>query len=449
MPTQTWTDNTSAKSLVTLNGDEEIRVVDDPAGTPVAGKTTVDALKAYIESGIGEILTGSGVPSSGLGKNGDAYIRTSNGDLYEKAGGSWSVVGSLAGPAGANGADGAPGADGATGPAGADGSGNVNAPASFGTDNRLLRSDGTGTDVQVSPITADDSGNVSGVAALSATTIDLGHASDTTIARSDPGDITIEGKAVYRADGTDVSVADGGTGASTAIAGFRALAEGLSSTQGQMAYRGAAEWEAMAAGSAGDLVVSGGASGNPSFKTRHITPATVPKLTGTDVRYMGPVGSGTVASNTGSVGRLYFIPMHFGEDKTLTEIGIHVTTLAASGVGRLGLYEFQNGLPGDFIADFGEFATTSTGYKGTAINQAVVASKWYFVALAFGVALPNIGFIANAINSLGGLTTGTIGGQYSAAAMHYTWTYGPLPTTNRSGETFTRVFQSPIILWNY
>ena len=46
-------------------------------------------------------------------------------------------------------------------------------------------------------------------------TIELGHASDTTIARSGSGDITIEGNAVYRAGGTDVAVADGGTGASS------------------------------------------------------------------------------------------------------------------------------------------------------------------------------------------------------------------------------------------
>ena len=44
--------------------------------------------------------------------------------------------------------------------------------------------------------------------------LELGHASDTTIARSGSGDITIEGNAVYRAGGTDVPVADGGTGQS-------------------------------------------------------------------------------------------------------------------------------------------------------------------------------------------------------------------------------------------
>jgi hypothetical protein len=44
--------------------------------------------------------------------------------------------------------------------------------------------------------------------------IELGHASDTTIARSGSGAITVEGNQVYLAGGTDVALADGGTGAS-------------------------------------------------------------------------------------------------------------------------------------------------------------------------------------------------------------------------------------------
>jgi microcystin-dependent protein len=48
------------------------------------------------------------------------------------------------------------------------------------------------------------------------TAINLGHASDTTLTRTGAGDIAVEGNAVYRAGGTDVPVADGGTGASTA-----------------------------------------------------------------------------------------------------------------------------------------------------------------------------------------------------------------------------------------
>jgi len=43
---------------------------------------------------------GAGPPSAGLGNNGDYYLNTTNGDVYEKAGGSWTLVGNIKGPAG-------------------------------------------------------------------------------------------------------------------------------------------------------------------------------------------------------------------------------------------------------------------------------------------------------------------------------------------------------------
>jgi hypothetical protein len=47
--------------------------------------------------------------------------------------------------------------------------------------------------------------------------LNIGHASDTTITRTDAGNISVEGKLVYRADGTDVPIEDGGTGASDVV----------------------------------------------------------------------------------------------------------------------------------------------------------------------------------------------------------------------------------------
>lgn len=46
------------------------------------------------------------------------------------------------------------------------------------------------------------------------TALNIGHASDTTLARSSAGNLSIEGNLIYRAGGTDVPLADGGTGAS-------------------------------------------------------------------------------------------------------------------------------------------------------------------------------------------------------------------------------------------
>ena len=63
-------------------------------------------------------FSGSGAPSGALGVNGDLYLNTVNGDLYQKASGTWSVIDNLTGPTGATGST---GATGPTGPAGADG----------------------------------------------------------------------------------------------------------------------------------------------------------------------------------------------------------------------------------------------------------------------------------------------------------------------------------------
>lgn len=86
------------------------------------------------------------------------------------------------------------------------------------------------------------------------TGIELGHASDTTIARSGAGDITIEGNAVYRAGGTDVPVADGGTGASTLTDGGVLVGNGTGAVQ------------ATAVGTSGQVLTSNGAGVDPTFQ---------------------------------------------------------------------------------------------------------------------------------------------------------------------------------------
>lgn len=64
--------------------------------------------------------TGEGAPAGGLGIDGDFYLRSSNGDVYKKAG-TWSVVANIKGPKGDTGATGEKGATGSTGPEGKEG----------------------------------------------------------------------------------------------------------------------------------------------------------------------------------------------------------------------------------------------------------------------------------------------------------------------------------------
>jgi hypothetical protein len=58
------------------------------------------------------IRNGVGAPSNGLGANGDYYINTTNGDLYEKASGTYSIIFNIKGATGASGANGTNGTNG-------------------------------------------------------------------------------------------------------------------------------------------------------------------------------------------------------------------------------------------------------------------------------------------------------------------------------------------------
>lgn len=67
----------------------------------------------------GAILKGTGAPAASLGADGDLYIDTVSRDVYQKAGGAWSVITNLSGgpvgPKGDPGTNGTPGTDGADG----------------------------------------------------------------------------------------------------------------------------------------------------------------------------------------------------------------------------------------------------------------------------------------------------------------------------------------------
>ena len=72
-----------------------------PAGPPGSeGPQGPDGSRIYV---------GSGAPSSALGVNNDVYIDFDNGDFYQKASATWSVVGNVKGPQGEDGATGAQG----------------------------------------------------------------------------------------------------------------------------------------------------------------------------------------------------------------------------------------------------------------------------------------------------------------------------------------------------
>jgi hypothetical protein len=129
------------------------------------------------------------------------------------------------------------------------------------------------------------------------TTLNVGHATDTTLARSGAGDITVEGNAVYRAGGTDVPVTDGGTGASSA-AGARtnlgAAASGANTDITSLAATGAVT----SSGATSGIGYATGAGGTVTQGTSKSTGVELNKISGQITTHNAALGSNSEVSFT-------------------------------------------------------------------------------------------------------------------------------------------------------
>jgi hypothetical protein len=90
----------------------------------------------------------------------------------------------------------------------------------------MIVGDGSGDPVAESGATLRTSIGVGTGDSPQFTAVNVGAASDTTLARSSAGVLSVEGNVMYHAGGTDVIVADGGTGASTLTDGGILLGSG-------------------------------------------------------------------------------------------------------------------------------------------------------------------------------------------------------------------------------
>ena len=87
------------------------------------------------------------------------------------------------------------------------------------TDGQVIVGDGTTDPVAESGATLRTSIGVGTTDTPQFTGVEVGAATDTSLLRASAGDINIEGNIIYRAGGTDVPVADGGTGLSAGTSG--------------------------------------------------------------------------------------------------------------------------------------------------------------------------------------------------------------------------------------
>lgn len=269
-------------------------------------------------------------------------------------------------------------------------------------------------------------------------TIELGNATDTTLARSGAGDVTIEGNAVYRAGGTDVAVADGGTGRSTATTAYGLLAAGTTAT---------GVHQTLAAGATTEVLVGGGASALPAWTTATgsgapvratsptlVTPALGTPASGTltnctDMPYSGVTGLGWGPGDSGYInwsfdpmccyqgtvltaGSVYVAAVPIRKATTVTNVIINVYIAGGtltSGQCFAALYQGGNLL--DSTASQ-HTAWQSTGVKTMALGtpQPVTAGFVYVAFYANGTTKPSIsGSITSTIggvNAFGGTARG-------------------------------------------
>jgi len=184
----------------------------------------------------------------------------------------------------------------------------------------------TGTDVPVTDggtgvstladgglVIGNATGNVEVVAAGTATQVLVGGGANTApVWGTDiPTAVTIGAKYIYRADGTDVPVTDGGTGAGTFTDG------------GLLVGAGTSPLEALAVGLATEVLVGGGAGTNPAWGTDLPTAVTIG---GAEVYR---VGGTDVAATDGGTGKSSWTQYAIPYAPTTTTIG-EVTPAASS-----------------------------------------------------------------------------------------------------------------------
>lgn len=146
------------------------------------------------------------------------------------------------------------------------------------------------------------------------------------------------------------------------------------------------------------------------------------------------------ATVTPAVDTLYAVPFWSGSGGTLDRLALQVTTLAASGTARVGIYATKarsNIYPGALVAGSAQLDTSTTGVKAdTGYTASLEPNRYYWAVVLTGTAAP-------VIRGIGVASTQTILGVTSTSfsadqtMLTVAQAYGALPATFPAGATAT------------
>jgi hypothetical protein len=251
-------------------------------------------------------------------------------------------------------------------------------------------------------------------AAQQFTTLEIGHATDTTLARLSAGDLSVEGNALYRAGGTDVALADGGTGASLTDPNADRLLF-WDDSAGAMAFLTAGSGLTIT-----DTTITAAGGGGSDINGMKKIASTI---------YICPAGVSQGSQSTGA-NKLWVAPVFVGKGGTATKIGIRVN-VAGTGAVRLGIYNNANARPSTLVLDAGTVDPGTTGVKEITISQSVSDNSWYWLAL-----VSDVTFSFNSWADNAAFVIGQHADNATYGALNRSFTYAALPA-DESASTYT------------
>tara|TARA_R100001082_G_scaffold97503_1_gene65394 strand:- start:370 stop:2253 length:1884 start_codon:yes stop_codon:yes gene_type:complete len=217
------------------------------------------------------------------------------------------------------------------------------------------------------------------------TGVNVGHATDTTVTRASAGDLNVEGNIVYRAGGTDVPVADGGTGASSLTDGGVLLGSGTAAITA-MAVLGDGEF--LVGDGSGDPVAESGATARTSLGLGTGDSPTFTTVTASTSIIPDAAGGADLGSTSAEWGDVYIADdkaLKFGNDQDLTieydEDGLDTTRVVGAG----GLTMSPHGTSSGNTTEmrFLELAANGNNYAGFKAPDSITGTSVYQLPAAF------------------------------------------------------------------